>query len=191
MLPNVSPQLLRSLSAPPLLLCWTLASPPGIEARRGGLPGAATHHSNPIEGLPAHIPARLVSIDSGCHVSNRIVYVGKANNETGHLVSACLTSAERTKNRSWVRGRAKALGAAGDGIFSRETILEESLDARDGHQGLLWLARAARLSSCSSPAPSPKICGYRAIYSEADAFQAMKADEDISITFAYSLLSVV
>jgi hypothetical protein len=63
MLLKVSLQLLSRISAS-LRLLRALASPAGSAARRGGLAGAATHHWDPLQGLPARTPARIVSLNT-------------------------------------------------------------------------------------------------------------------------------
>jgi hypothetical protein len=121
--------------------------------------------------------------------------VASVNNEKGHLVPACLTSAPRTENRMVVESRARALRAAREGRSPRVTPPGECLEPPSRRQSLLGLASAARLSSCSWPAPSPKICAARAMEGGVGADPALQADQDISqtipsITFPHSSPSV-
>jgi hypothetical protein len=121
--------------------------------------------------------------------------VAFVNNEKGHLVPACLTSAPRTENRMVVESRVRALEAGGEDRSPRGTLLEDCPEPPSRRQSLLGLASAARLSSCSWPAPSPKSCAARAIEGGVGADPALQADQDInrtipSITFSHSSPSV-
>jgi hypothetical protein len=110
------------------------------------------------------------------------VHIGNVNKKKGHLVSACLTWAARAANQMEVRGPSRALEVAGEGRNRRSTTLEGSLEPKTVGQRLLSLASAARLSSCSWPAPSPKSCSARAVYCKVSAVQALKVDQDINQT---------
>jgi hypothetical protein len=63
MLLKVSLQLLGRISAS-LRLLRALVGPNGSTARQGGLAGAATHHWDPLQGLPARTPALLGTLNS-------------------------------------------------------------------------------------------------------------------------------
>jgi hypothetical protein len=87
-------------------------------ARQHGTPRTAggRHHPplGPQEGLPAQAPARLGGINSERYGWIFFMCVGKVNKKLWCLVSTCLTWAPSSESRSGVRGRARALGAAGE-----------------------------------------------------------------------------
>jgi hypothetical protein len=75
--------------------------------------------------------------------------VSKVFKKKWYPFSACLTSAERTANLMVVRGRSKALEAAGEGKIPRCTILVDGMGPQTDRQLHLLLTSASHLSSSS------------------------------------------
>jgi hypothetical protein len=64
--------------------------------------GAATHHWDPMEGLPTQAPARLDSIDSGRDIWKVFMCVSKVNKKQWYLVilaSSVSKKLRRSSNR--------------------------------------------------------------------------------------------